>query len=858
MTRLPDALRALEDYPQFILWKIAKRDGKKVKLPINPEGQVINAHNPAEWMNAATTLQYHAVGYGVGFVFTKDDPFFFIDIDGALEGGKWSELSQQIIGALPGAAVEVSQSMGGLHVIGAYTSIPEHASKNTALHLELYHEGRFAALTFDRIRGDIATDCTAPLATLAGYYFAPRANVAPQNWTDKPDPQWAGLEDDNELIAKAYSAQSAANIFGGKANFQNLWEADEDVLSRSYPPQDAGSLYDASSADAALAQHLAFWTGNDSVRMWRLMFQSALVRDKWQREDYLVRTINFATSLQKTFHQTGRVDNVLADEHGAPKLKASSDAQRDYAMNVRAQKLAECAGDEESIRKLCAPSGANATAKFWLDNRDKTPQELIALITPIEGALNPLGGRGPEVVSGFQYLGATLQIEHFDGCVYIADRHVIITPGGMMLNPNQFNAIYGGYVFQMDEGGDKTTTKAWDAFTMSQVVRYPKAESSCFRPELEPGALVEEEGRTLVNVYVPIKTPRLEGDPAPFLLHLTKVLPVPRDQEILLAYMAAIIQHVGIKFQWTPLLQGTEGNGKTLFTRCVAFAVGHRYTHLPPANEISEKFNAWLFEKLFIGVEEIHVPEHKKEILEIIKPMITNSHLAMRAMHQAQVMGDNRANFMCNSNQRDAIYKTQNDRRFCVFFSVQQSADDLKRDGMDGNYFPELYKWLDAGGYAIVANYLANYVIPDELNPAKNCHRAPITSTTHEAISASLGGVEQEIAEAIHEGRQGFAGGWISSLALDRLLQSLNMARAIPHVKRREILRSFGYEWHPALNQGRVNNIIAIDNGKPRLFIGAGHIALELKTPVDVVKAYTDAQKDATTQTSGAIRAFSQ
>ena len=322
--------------------------------------------------------------------------------------------------------------------------------------------------------------------------------------------------------------------------------------------------------------------------------------------------------------------------------------------------------------------------------------------------------------------------------------------------------------------------------------------------------------------------------------------------------MAAIVQYIGVKFQWCPLLQGTEGNGKTLFTRCVAFAVGHRYTHLPPANEISEKFNSWLFEKIFIGIEEIYVPEHKKEILEILKPMITNSRLAMRAMHVAQVMGDNRANFMLNSNPRDALYKTQNDRRFCVFFSAQQKADHLKRDGMDGNYFPNLYKWLDGGGYAIVANYLANYVIPDALNPATECHRAPITSTTHEAIDASLGGVEQEIIEAIDEGRQGFAGGWVSSLALDRLLQSLNMARAIPHVKRREILQSFGYEWHPALNQGRANDIIPIDNGRPRLFIKAGHLAVNLKKPADVVRAYVEAQRNATTQTAAAIRISSK
>jgi hypothetical protein len=66
---------------------------------------------------------------------------------------------------------------------------------------------------------------------------------------------------------------------------------------------------------------------------------------------------------------------------------------------------------------------------------------------------------------------------------------------------------------------------------------------------------------------VPINTPRKAGDAGPFLRHLAKLLPDERDRSILLAYMAASIQHKGVKFQWAPLIQGAEGNGKTLLTR---------------------------------------------------------------------------------------------------------------------------------------------------------------------------------------------------------------------------------------------------------------------------------------------------
>lgn len=846
MEAIPEALQAFCAYPQFILWKLDTRDGKSVKLPVDYRtGHVANAHDPAIWLSADHVFAVAAGNYGVGFVFTKDDPFFFLDIDNCLAGDTWSPLALEVCDMLPGAAVEISQSGRGLHVFGMYTSKPEHSSKNIALGLELYTSGRFVALTGTQAAGSAALDCTDALAAVIQKYF-PASGAAvgvDQEWTDKPVAAWAGIEDDDALIEKAQNSESSQAVFAGAATFRKLWEADEDALGVSYP--DTSRAYDASSADLALAQHLAFWTGNNCARMWDLMWRSELKREKWNREDYLVRTILRATSRQESFHNVGRVNNEIADAYGAPKLRASSDKQRNFATNVRAEKLAACNGDDALIRQLCSTGGPNMTAKFWLDNRDKTPQELAAMITPLKVAPVATVTGQPKDKSGYQFLSADLQKEYFVGCCYIQDRNGILIPSGAVLSRDQFNATYGGFVFQMDESRDTTTKKAWEAFTESQVVQFPKVESGAFRPELGRGEIILEEGRHLVNVYVPILTERKDGDPSRVLNHLAKLLPDPHDQQIILSYMAACIQYKGVKFQWAPLIQGVEGNGKTLFTRCVAFAIGERYTHLPMAAEISEKFNAWLFGKLFIGIEDVYVPEHKREILETLKPMITNDRLPMRAMKQSQVMGDNRANFMFNSNHRNAIHATKNNRRFSVFFTAQQEVEHLKRDGMDGKYFSRLYNWLRAEGYAIFANYLAEYKIPDELNPATECQRPPKTSTTDEAIKASLGGIEQEIAEAIDEGRPGFAGGWISSLAVERLLVSKRADRTIPPGKRRELLQTFGYDWHPALKDGRVNSLIALDLGKPRLYIKAGHPAGSLGSPAQVVKEYVRAQEAA-------------
>lgn len=778
MNQIPQALGAMASYAQFMLYKLvpsSKKPGKMDKFPCNINGDVVSAHERKYWLSsdiACAEATKRGAGWGVAFVLTGDDPFFFIDIDNALHDGKWSQLAVELTQSFPGAAVEVSQSHTGLHILGKISSFPDHACKNIQLGLECYTEKRFIALTGLSIVGDVSTTHDDAFNRVVARYFPQTEQVATVEWTTTHAEGSCPIEDDAKLIEKACSSKGGvAAVFGGKATFKDLWTRNVEVLSDAYPDEDRE--YDGSSADAALAQHLAFWTGGNCERIERLMRLSALARPKWDsHKSYMQRTILGACARQTTYYSVG------------------------------------------------AP---------------------IELVTPAQ----VVETGAPVIRSGYQFIGGSQLVDHFKGCVYVADSHRILTPNGQMLKSEQFNAMYGGYVFALDDGNEKTTKKAFEAFTENQCIMFPKVDRSTFRPDLSQGDIIEEDGLRHVNAYVPVTVASVPGDVTPFLTHLAKLLPVERDRDILLSYMAACVQYKGTKFKWAPLLQGVEGNGKTLFTLCVMEAVGSRYSHMPPAQEIGEKFNAWLFDKIFIGVEDIYVPEQKLELIETLKPMITGEYLAKRAMQQDQVMHRLCANFMFNSNHKNAVRKTANDRRFAIFYTAQQEHIDIMRDDMGGDYFPNLYEWLKrGGGFAAVTHYLENYAIPAQLNPATHCQRAPETSSTHEAVSASLGSVEQEIMEAIDEGRQGFAGGWVSSKALDNLLRQMRADRTVPVGKRRDMMRSLGYDWHPALKDGRVNNVIMIDGGKPRLYIKIGHIHANLTNAADVARHYAAAQGD--------------
>jgi hypothetical protein len=774
---------------QFIVWKSVPNPdgGKPLKVPVNyMTGTNCSAHDAQNWTtfeNATSMSTLLGPEHSVGFVLTPNDPYVCIDLDECLQpDGTWSEFASGMMGLFPDALIELSFTGNGLHLWFTADAPPNHKTRSASVPgLEVYSTGRFIALGSHTFRGNPNSNGTLKLLEVLNYYL-PGTTAGGTDWTHEPIEAWRGPADDGELIARMRrSRPSADSVFDGKATLVDLWDCNAEVLSQTYP-SDTGDDFNHSSADAALFMHLAFWTGNDCDRMDRLFRQSALMREKYEnRDDYRYETITKACGLNG-----GKV-------YYDPKSKAP-------------------------------PPPPATTAEVGKDSR---PEEVAA--TGV-------------VRSGSPYLTVNQQLEYFKGCIYIEENHEILTPKGAMLGPARFRSSWGGKEFAMTADGIKTSMNAWEVFTESRGVWFPQADGVRFLPLKPPGHLDTDDGRKVVNTYVPAKIQRKKGDVTPFLTHLTKLFHIDRDRAIILNYMAAVAQHIGVKFMWAPVIQGLEGNGKTFLFRCVQHSVGRHYTYLPNAADIANKFNSWLRRKLFIGVEEIYVKD-KREVADALKPLIASDTIEIQAKGADQVMEDNMANFMLSSNHKDAIWKTKTDRRYAVFFTPQQNAGDLERDEMNGRYFPDLYGWANNGGYAMIAEYLLTFPIADELNPAGLCHRAPTTSSTEEALTLSTGGIEQEINEAIAQGRKGFLGGWLSSTALSKLIDDMRMTRSIRLHTRREMIKEMGYIPHPGLPGGRATApIMQEGSNRPTLFVKRGHVATQITSHSDVVLAYLRAQ----------------
>lgn len=704
------SLLGLTGFNQWVLWKpVKKSNGKTDKLPINARTyKVCDPHNPENWTSFQGAVDVLRPGYGIGFVFTENDPFFFIDLDNCVdELGNWTPAAIALMNHFSGAAQMASSSGTGAHIIGSGKPVnPRHKCKFPG-GFEAYTSGRFVAISNYPAVGSVLVELGDALnAFIGGETRQAPADV--DEWTVEAAEGYTGPESDDELVERALgSTGSGAAQFGSRPTFKALWERDEDVLAEHYPSGDSVRAYDDSRADACLAADLAFWTGKNCERIERLMRSSAMARDKWDTHpSYLKRTITGAVGKCKRIYD---IDKSLATQKGV-----------------------------------------------------------------------------------------------FEGCVYIARGSKMYTPNGEILKREEFNGAYGGGVFWLSESS--STREAWKAALFADEPAVERVDRATFRPLRPPGEIFTENGLRVVNTFVPRFGKRVAGDVSPFLEHVRRLIPNDDDRDKYLSYLAACVQMYGRKFQFCTVLVGVEGNGKSFIRGALEYALGYDYCHEVNPNDISNTFNGWISGHLLFIIEELKTGG-RYSVANVLKPIITNNRVALQQKGVDQITGENYGNFIIFSNDKDAVFKMRDDRRYCVFYAAQQTKNDMRRDGLTSDYFKKLFAWRDeGGGMAAIADYLWTRPINIAV-----FGRAPETSSTAEAIAMSMGPLEQWLLEAVESGEPGFRGDLIDRGAAMAYLKQMT-GKAVTPRNLTEIITNLGYVLPVALQDG--NRRIRLDDGR--------------------------------------------
>ena len=410
--------------PRFILYRRTwdAATGKWGKHPCDEHGVNIDPHDPSRWMTYEQAAQ-HALWdetrqnhpYGVGWVLNQADDaarygagrgWFFYDLDDALGAdGQWKDWATAAFTDFSGALGEISTSGNGLHVLGMCdpTQLADKRrkwGKADGAEQECYVDGRFVALSRDGLQpiGGAWRDVDWTDTLVRRVPDRPAVGDLPTG----VDPAYTGPSDDAELIRMMLRSSGATAAFGGGVTFRDLWECNVTALSRKYPQWGGGDGFDHSSADLALMNMLAFWTGKDMPRMDRLFRMSALMRDKYERrEDYRTDTVQAAARMCK------------------------------------------------AVYNVAPPAGDGP------------------------------GGEATGVGAGTAFLTVAEMIEHFKGCTYVRDQHRVLVPDGALLKPEQFNATYGGFMFQMMPGN---SLPHW--VISSVTMRFPPRTAPMRRPQV--------------------------------------------------------------------------------------------------------------------------------------------------------------------------------------------------------------------------------------------------------------------------------------------------------------------------------------------------------------------------------------
>lgn len=807
---LPGALAPLAKYRQFILVRFVpsvEEPGKNEKFPIHPT-QYINwdAHDPSIWMSWQEAAQIAAsLGpqYGVGFVITAADPIGCLDLDKcANPDGTWIPEVAQMLAAMPGA-MELSNSGKGLHVWFSYQDLaPEHGKKSDALRapikwMELYTELRFIAL------GNSATgvmqDVTALLPSFIAQYFPPVVTGPSLGWTTEAVPEYTHLTDE-ELFAKAlastHRAPQAASIFDPNgAGGMAIPERATFADMWNAPPERLGQLYPSPTGKV--------YDGS--------AFDFAFARELayWTGKNCeRIKTIMLRSSRKRDkWDRPGRKGGYLV----------------------------------ETIQGAC----------------DSQPNIYKAKTAPVALSAAVTGKLAPTAITHQTFIAREAMAELFKDCVYIQDNNEILLPNGDLVDQPRFKARYSGYMFAMDNESTKPSKDAWDAFINNSVIAFPRADGTMFSPHIPFQHVINESGRVLVNIYKEPEVDRRPGDIAPFLELLHKILPKGDDALILLSYMAAVVQHKGVKFRWAPFVQGTQGNGKSTLTECLMYALGNKYIFSVKAKHIENTFNAWTVQNLLYVADDIYATDNRGTLMEELKTLISDQRQGVTYKGIDSIQKRICGNFIFNSNHKGALKKTDDARRICTLYCAQQSKADRQRDGLTKAYFNRLYKWLNDGGFAYVAEYLHTLEIDARYNPAGECQEAPDTSATQEAIVDSRTGLEHDVAEWIELEEPGFCGGFISSHMLkEKLADSGGKVRTLTYLNMKEMLSRLGYEPHRSLPNGRSPIILQPDRTKPILYVKRDSWLADITDTNAITEIYSSAQSAA--QADQISRRFNQ
>jgi hypothetical protein len=259
------------------------------------------------------------------------------------------------------------------------------------------------------------------------------------------------------------------------------------------------------------------------------------------------------------------------------------------------------------------------------------------------------------------------------------------------------------------------------------------------------GDVIIHNGKRMLNSYrrqgvKPCKVLDKDGDElvALFLAHLEHLIEDAVERAIVLNWMAFMYQNPGRRVNWSLVLQGTQGSGKSYIGNVMTLLLGSNVQSLDTGT-ISGRFTSWATGAILNIVEEIRISgTNRWGIMDKIKPYITNDQVICERKGRDVMTLPNFTSYLLLTNHKDAIPIDGEDRRYCVIYSRLQTSEQLHDHfgGVKGvsDYFDTLFNKTRARPDAL-ARFFTDYVVCPSFDPFG---RAPYTEAKAQMIDLAV------------------------------------------------------------------------------------------------------------------------
>lgn len=194
--------------------------------------------------------------------------------------------------------------------------------------------------------------------------------------------------------------------------------------------------------------------------------------------------------------------------------------------------------------------------------------------------------------------------------------------------------------------------------------------------------------------------------------HIYKMFESEEDAKLLIKWLAHNVQHPGKKILWACIVIGIPGDGKSSIARMMSSAMGHRNVKNIGLDEVKSSFTSWAEGACLGVIEELRVTgQNRHEVMDRLKPFITNKSVAIIKKGKDGVDKPNTQNYLCFSNHADALALDDSDRRWGVFSTKYQNREEVTSQN-DSTYWETLYDAIDNGGSEI-RSWLLNVYLSD-------------------------------------------------------------------------------------------------------------------------------------------------